>query len=191
MLSIERLFCLLEPQALSISPVAGRGVFSREDAAGVVGQVVHYGYAVGVTVLQAKVGNNERAKRELVDVLSRYYASIDVAAPRAKALAEMAVFEVCGNQKCPKCKGTGQSFSKRYNRFFRCGRCDGSGHHFSTMREFVITFGLLAKEPVTTEVFRKQFYDHLMDGIDTLEREQGEAAKQCAKILRLTEAEVM
>lgn len=187
--SIEVLFCLQEVKAMSFLHAGGRGVFSREDAMGVIAKVIKDGFAVGVLVLEAKVGNNKGSYQQLVELMRRYYLSKSLAASHAGALAEMVVHEVCGNQKCQKCKGTGQSFSKRFNTLCKCGRCEGTGMHFYTMREYVTTFGLLAKEPTNTADFRKRFYDHLMDGIDSLEREQGNAAKRCVTVQEMALAE--
>jgi len=190
MVSIERLFCLISPQAISVEPVYGKGRFSREDAAGVVGQVQHAGYAVGVNVLESKIGGNSDSKLLLVAALADAHQIRGVDAVHAKALAEIAVHEVCGSCVCPKCNGTGSVYSKRYQQIYSCSRCEGTGHRNSSMRDFAEAFSALTHTSCSTPEFRKKHYDCLMDTIDTLYREEGEAAKHCAKVLNLIEQEV-
>ncbi len=189
MVSIERLFCLISPQAISVEPVYGKGRFSREDAAGVVGQVQHAGFAVGVRVLESKIGGNSSSKALLVGMLTQFYRARELEQVTAAALAEIAVHEVCCTKVCIKCRGSGTSFSKRYNRIGICSKCEGTGHKNSSMRDFADAFSVLAHSRCSTDEFRKQHYDQLMDGVDALYREEGEAAKQCAKVLSLIELE--
>ncbi len=190
MVSIERLFCLISPQAISAEPIYGKGRFSREDAAGVVGMVQHAGYAVGVNVLESKIGGNAGAKTLLIGTLTLANESNGVEPTAARALAEIAVHEVCGSCVCHKCKGVGTVYSKRYQQIYTCSRCEGTGHKNSSMRDFAEAFSALTHTSCSTPEFRKQHYDRLMDAIDSLYREEGEAARQCAKVLKLIEVEV-
>lgn len=190
MVSIERLLSLISPKAISIEPIAGKGLFSTEDAAGLLGQVQHLGYAVGIRVLEAKIGGNSGSKLLLIGAVTDSLISAGMEPIASRAIAEIAVSDVCGTGKCEKCHGTGESYSMRYNRIFKCGRCQGTGEHFPKMRDYATWFALLTKSPCSTEDFRNRYYDRLMDAIDTLSREEGEAARQCRKMLNLTEQEV-
>lgn len=189
MVSIERLFCLISPQAISAEPIYGKGVFSREDAAGVVGQVQHAGFAVGVHVLESKIGGNANSRQRLVQAVTAVNTNNGVSHHIANMLAEMAVHEVCDSHACPKCKGSGISFSKRYNRIGHCSRCEGTGHTNSSMRDLAGVFSVLTQTKCSTPEFRLQFYDRFMEAVDALYKEEGEAINACKKVLNALAAE--
>ncbi|MGI2045955.1 TIGR02642 family protein [Shewanella oncorhynchi] len=183
--SLERLFCLTSQQAISVEPRAsGKGIFSREDAAGVIAMVQHV-HPVGVKLLEAKIGGNQHSAAELKQALSSVFESRNVNQVNAKALATMAVTEVCGIKKCPHCKGTG---FKDYRH--KCRNCKGSGvADIRTIKNLTATFNALSRKTLTEQQFSQIYYDVYMSVIDELYQHESEAAKYAASVLRLVQAE--
>lgn len=184
--SIERLFCLTSQQAISIAPVAGgKGIFSREDAAGVIAMVQHVN-PIGVKVLEAKIGGNHNSGAELAHALTATFEARNVHPKAAKALAFMAVTEVCGAHTCPKCNGVGSIDSRGRP----CRACQGSGiKNVRTVKQMTAQFNALSGLKISEQQFSQIYYDVYMKAIDELYQEEGEAAKYAASVLRLVQAE--
>lgn len=185
--SLERLFCLTSQQAISVEPLAsGKGIFSREDAAGVIAMVQHV-YPVGVKLLEVKIGGNQHSAAELKQALASVFESRNVNPIAAKVLAKMAATEVCGTKKCPYCKGVGFKADPRH----ACRQCKGSGViDVRTCKVLTATFNALAREHLTEQQFSQIYYDVYMSAIDELYQHEGDAAKYAASVLRLVQAEI-
>ena len=186
MISLERLFCLTSQQAISVEPRAGgRGVFSREDAAGVIAMAQHV-HPVGVKILEAKIGGNQHSSAELKQALTSVFESRNVNPVNAKALAKMAVSEVCGTKTCTSCGGVGFKDPR-----YACRVCKGSGViAVRTCKVLAATFNALAREKLTELQFSQIYYDVYMSAIDELYQHESEAAKYAASVLRLVQQEI-
>ncbi|MCU8036960.1 TIGR02642 family protein [Shewanella oncorhynchi] len=184
--SLERLFCLTSQQAISVEPRAsGKGIFSREDAAGVIAMVQHV-HPVGVKLLEAKIGGNQHSAAELKQALASVFENRNVNQVNAKALATMAVTEVCGTKICQSCKGVGFKKDPRY----ACRNCKGSGvADIRTIKNLTSTFNALSRKTLTEQQFSQIYYDVYMSVIDELYQHESEAAKYAASVLRLVQAE--
>lgn len=184
--SLERLFCLTSQQAISVEPRAsGKGIFSREDAAGVIAMVQHV-YPVGVKILEAKIGGNQHSSAELKRALICTLEYQNVNPVAAKALASMAIEEVCGAKKCHHCNGVGFKDPRH-----ACRHCRGSGiTALRTSKQLAATFNALAREHLTEAQFNQVYYDVYMSAIDELYQHEGDAAKYAASVLRLVQAEI-
>lgn len=183
--SLERLFCLTSQQAISVEPRAsGKGIFSREDAAGVIAMVQHV-HPVGVKLLEAKIGGNHNSRAELAHALTATFEARNVNPIAAKALAFMAVTEVCGAHICHKCNGVGSIDSRGRP----CRACQGSG--IKNVRSVLTaTFNGLSGLKISAQQFNQIYYDVYMEAIDELYQQEAEAAKYAASVLRLIEQEV-
>lgn len=183
--SLERLFCLTSQQAISIAPVAGgKGIFSREDAAGVIAMVQHVN-PIGVKVLEAKIGGNHNSGAELAHALTASFEAQNVHPKAAKALAFMAVTEVCSAHRCPKCRGTGSIDSRGRP----CRTCKGAGAVGRTLKQMTAQFNAVSDLKISEQQFSQIYYDVYMSAIDELYQQEGEAAKYAASVLRLVQAE--
>lgn len=184
--SLERLFCLTSQQAISVEPRAsGKGIFSREDAAGVIAMVQHIN-PIGVKVLEAKIGGNHNSGAELAHALTATFEARNVHPKAAKALAFMAVTEVCGAHICPKCNGVGSIDSRGRP----CRACQGSGiKNVRTIKQMAAQFNALSSLKISEQQFSQIYYDVYMEAIDELYQQEGEAAKYAASVLRLVQAE--
>lgn len=185
--SLERLFCLTSQQAISVEPRAsGKGIFSREDAAGVIAMVQHVS-PIGVKVLEAKIGGNHNSGAELAHALIATFEARNVNPAAAKALAFMAVTEVCSAHRCQKCNGVG-SIDWRDR---PCRACQGVGFkHIRTVKHMAATFNGLSGLKISEQQFSQIYYDVYMEAIDELYQQEAEAAKYAASVLRLVQAEV-
>lgn len=190
MISIERLFCLVSQQAISVEPrTGGRGVFSREDAAGVIAMVQHV-HPVGVKVLEAKIANNHNSAAEIEQALTTTISAIGIEHAMAKSLAKMAVSEVCGSRRCPVCNGVGSRMSRRYSQVFECKHCAGTGVVLRTTKALAQLLSKLAKTKVSIEDFTAKYYDVYMEAVDELYQAEGSASVYAADVLRQVQKEV-
>ncbi|MCH7421286.1 hypothetical protein [Shewanella sp. MM_2022_3] len=173
-------------QAISVEPRAsGKGIFSREDAAGVIAMVQHV-YPVGVKILEAKIGGNQHSSAELKRALICTLEHQNVNPVAAKALASMAIEEVCGAKKCHHCNGVGFKDPRH-----ACRHCKGSGiTALRTSKQLAATFNALAREHLTEAQFNQVYYDVYTSAIDELYQHEGDAAKYAASVLRLVQAEI-
>lgn len=184
MISIERLFELLSPRGVAIGAVVGgKGVFSKEDAMGVVAQVQGK-YLVGVKVLEASICGDIDAENLLINALTKQYET-DFMAVAATALARLAVNEVCGSRVCTKCHGT----KLNYHRNGECLHCGGTGKMLNTVEQLTKSFCDLCGTKITAEQFSQHFYDLYMNGVDTLHQHQADAERHAKRVLRLVAAE--
>lgn len=184
--SLERLFCLTSQQAISVEPRAGgRGVFSREDAAGVIAMVQHV-HPIGVKILEAKIGGNQHSAAEIEQALTSVYLSRNVNPVNAKALAKMAVSEVCGTKTCTSCGGVGFKDPR-----YACRECKGSGiANIKSVNALAYRMSTLTNCQISDVQFSQIYYDVYMDAIDELYQQEGEAAKYAAAVLREVQREV-
>ena len=184
MISIERLFELLSPRGLSIGAAGGKGVFSKEDAMGVVAQVQGK-YLVGVKVLEASICGDIDAENLLINALAKQYET-DFRPVAATVLAKLAVNEVCGSRVCTKCHGT----KLNYHRNGECLHCCGTGKMLNTVEQLTKSFCDLSGAKITPEQFSQHFYDKYMDGVDALHQHEHDAARFAKKVLRLVGEEM-
>lgn len=185
MISIERLFELLSPRGVAIgAAVGGKGVFSKEDAMGVVAQVQGK-FPVGVKVLEASICGDVDAEDLLVKALCKQY-EVDFRPVAAAALAKLAVNEVCGTRTCPKCNGT----KLNYHRNDDCKHCSGTGRLVNTAEQLTKSFCDLSGAKITTEQFIQHFYDKYMNGVDALHQHEQDAARFAKKVLRMVGEEM-
>lgn len=186
MISLERLFCLTSQQAISVEPRAGgRGVFSREDAAGVIAMAQHV-HPVGVKILEAKIGGNQHSAAEIEQALTSVFESRNVNPVNAKALAKMAVSEVCGTKTCTSCGGVGFKDPR-----YACRECKGSGiANIKSVNALAYRMSTLTNCQISDVQFSQIYYDVYMDAIDELYQHESEAAKYAASVLRLVQQEI-
>jgi hypothetical protein len=186
MISIERLFELLSPRGIAIgAPVGGKGLFSQEDAMGVVA-MVQGKFPIGVKVLEAKIAGDVSALNSLKQALAQQYELDNLKPLAAMALASLALNEVCGSPVCPKCKGTKQN----YHRSGECLVCSGTGKLLNTVLQLSKSFSVLSGVVVTQEQFSRHFYDLYMAGIDSLYLHQADAERYAKRVLGLVKVEL-
>lgn len=176
---------------MSLQVIGGRGVFTKDDALNLIAQAQGR-YPVGIKVLEARIGGVEPAAFILRETLTSSLLHDGLAHSEAKALANMAVDEVCGTRICQKCKGRGYNISNWSGsaKQVLCKRCYGVGRILKTSIELAQTITQLLGKEVTEEVFTKLYYDHYMDYVDQLWLESGEAENECRRLMKLWMEEV-
>ncbi len=179
MIAIEHVFQLLTPKGLSLEAVHGRGIFSKEDAMGVIAQVQSQ-FPIGVKVLEARICGNIDAEDALINALTERYKQ-DFSPIAASALAKLAVNEVCGTRICGRCNGT----TLNYHRNGECKHCCGTGRLLNTADQLTRSFCDLSRATISTAQFTQHFYDKYMEGIDTLYQHEHEATRAAKNVLRL------
>ena len=189
MISLERLYSRQCPKSLNAEP-SPRGFKSLQldEILNIIGQVQHK-HLTGSLVLDAQIALDKTARAKLVGAIHANLVYDGLNDTLAFAMAEAAVHEVCDTCICPKCEGTGQAFSKRYNKFFECKRCAGVGRIIPNIDALYrsINSMLPAELKLTQQEFTKRHYDQYMDVTDSLHVAASEAARYAKELLRRIE----
>lgn len=190
MISIERLYSRQCPKSLNAEPtIKGAKPMTLDEILNILGQVQHK-YPVGDLVLNAQIALDLKARKRLVDAMEQVMLQHDtVSDMMALAIAEAAVSEVTDTNRCPKCKGTGTSYSKRYNRLSECKRCSGTGKILKTHDQLYRSVMLMLPkyERMTQKEWQKAYYDFYMSAVDELHQAAGDAAGYAKYLLRKME----
>lgn len=189
MISLERLYSRQCPKSLNAEP-SPRGFKSLQldEILNIIGQVQQK-HLTGSLVLDAQIAQDKTARARLVGAINANLVYDGLNESLAFAMAEAAVHEVCDTCICPKCEGTGQSFSKRYNKFSECKRCAGVGRIIPGRDALYrsINSMLPAELKLTQAEFEKRHYDQYMDATDSLHVAASEAAHYAKQLLRRIE----
>lgn len=188
MISIERLFTLTAQKAISLEPINGRGVFSAEDAAGVIAQAMKT-CPVGVRILEARIAGNKGASLELREIVKEKLIGEGRESSEAAALARLVVHEVCGTKVCPKCNGNGFNITN-FTKGTRvdCHGCNGVGQIILSCDDLAYMMGRILNWRMTKgrrEQFVSEYYDQYSQVVDWMYRAAGDADSECKRILRL------
>lgn len=189
MISIERLYSRQCPKSLNAEQTAkGAKPLTLDDILNIIGQVQHH-HMIGSFVLDARIALDEVARARLVGALQCQMVSTGVLPELAFAMAETSVHEVVDTCRCDKCKGTGQSFSKKFNKFYECKRCNGTGRNIPTHDSLasIINSLMPAEMKLSQRDFQKRHYDQYMDCVNALHSAAGDASHYAKELLRRIE----
>lgn len=191
MISIERLYSRQCPKSLNAEQTPkGAKPLTLDDILNIIGQVQHK-HMIGSFVLDARIALDEVARARLVGALQCQLVSTGVVDTLAFAMAETAVHEVVDTCRCDKCKGTGQSYSRKYNKLYECKRCAGTGRNIPTHDSLAAIINSLmpAGEHIAQRDFQKRYYDTYMDCVNALHSAAGDASRYAKELLRAIETE--
>ncbi len=191
-MSIERLFSRQCPKSINIDPSASKaGVIpiSQEEVLNILGQVQHH-QPIGSYVLNAQIADDSVSRKYLVIMLTGYLAEKGIPKPASPIFADAAVTEVCDTNICPKCKGNGEVFSKKFNSLSECSKCKGVGRIILTSKQLYLSINkqLSKEQKITGEDFMRKYYDQYMEAVDLLHKQAGNAAMFTRGILDRLEA---
>lgn len=191
MISVERLWSRQVPKSLNAEQTAkGAKPLTLDDILNIIGQVQHH-HMIGSFVLDAKIALDMSARSKLVGALQCQLVSLGLVDALAFAMAETAVHEVVDTCRCDRCKGTGQSYSKKFTKFFECKRCNGTGRNIPTHDSLakIINDMLPVELQMTQRDFQKRYYDTYMDCVNALHSAAGDASRYAKELLRAIENE--
>lgn len=191
MISIERLYSRQCPKSLNAEQTPkGAKPLTLDDILNIIGQVQHH-HMIGSFVLDAKIALDTSARNKLVGALHCQLISTGLNDALAFAMAETAVHEVVDTCRCDKCNGTGQSYSRKYNKFYECKRCNGTGRNIPTHDSLaaIINSMLPTDLRMSQRDFQKRYYDHYMDAVNALHSSAGDASRFAKELLRAIEGE--
>ncbi|AVT49754.1 hypothetical protein [Shewanella baltica] len=184
MVSIERLFSLIALRGANVAPTAkGWGVFSKDDAMGVIA-MVQKEYPIGVMILEVKITGNTHNLSTIESILSQAYSSQGLGTPIALGLTKLVVYEVCGGGICSKCKGT----KVNYHRNGDCKHCLGSGRLQVTPQTLANSLSQYAGTVIGVDEFLSCFNRQYMDGLTALYTHEEKARQTAKRILERVEA---
>lgn len=167
MISLENVLmmtCIKSPQ---LSAPMSRGVFSKEDALGVLA-MVQSKHQLGMLVLQSKIAGDEAATRKINRTASLLLINRGFDEVIARGMAFLAAREVCGTPRCELCNGTGERLSRRYSKMFECPACHGTGKILLTSANLAAQLSALTGKNITKRIFSAAYYDDYMDIINEL-----------------------
>uniref|UniRef100_UPI004047CAD9 hypothetical protein n=1 Tax=Rheinheimera sp. TaxID=1869214 RepID=UPI004047CAD9 len=191
MISIERLYSRQCPKSLNAEQTPkGAKPLTLDDILNIIGQVQHH-HMIGSFVLDAKIALDTVARYRLVGALHCQLISTGIVDALAFAMAETAVHEVVDTCRCDKCNGTGQSYSRKYNKFYECKRCNGTGRNIPTHDSLaaIINSMLPTDLRMTQRDFQKRYYDTYMDCVNALHSAAGDASRYAKELLRRIEGD--
>lgn len=191
MISVERLYSRQVPKSLNAEQTAkGAKPLTLDDILNIIGRVQHK-HMIGSFVLDAKIALDTVARGRLVGALQCQLVSLGIFDALAFAMAETAVHEVIDTCRCDKCKGTGQSYSKKFTKFFECKRCTGTGRNIPTHDNLAKMINALLPVSLRLEQrdFQKRYYDFYMDAVNALHSAAGDASRYAKDLLRAIEGE--
>lgn len=183
MLSIERLYIMQAIKTVSCETQHGKGrsQFDREDALAVISKVESK-YVVGSAVLSSSIAMLKDYDKFLERALSGMNPNIDPELSRA--LAQVAVSEVCNPGVCPRCNGT-KVFNRVNVGLVECSRCGGTGvFRYSTRMVHGEVVGRLpGGKKFSRGTFSSKWQPVYLAMVEKLHIESGEAARLAVSIL--------
>jgi hypothetical protein len=191
MISIERLYSRQCPKSLNAEQTPkGAKPLTLDDILNIIGQVQHH-HMIGSFVLDAKIALDQVARARLVGALHCQLISTGIVDALAFAMAETAVHEVVDTCRCDRCNGTGQSYSRKFNKFYECKRCNGTGRNIPTHDSLAAIINSLMPdgEHIAQRDFQKRYYDAYMDCVNALHSAAGDASRYAKELLRAIETE--
>ena len=191
MISIERLYSRQCPKSLNAEQTPkGAKPLTLDDILNIIGQVQHH-HMIGSFVLDAKIALDDVARARLVGALHCQMVSTGIVDALAFAMAETAVHEVVDVCRCDKCKGTGQRYSRKFNKFNECNVCRGTGRNIPTHDSLAAIINSLmpAGERIAQRDFQKRYYDTYMDCVNALHSAAGDASRYTKELLRRIEGD--
>ncbi|WPJ21774.1 molecular chaperone [Pseudoalteromonas phage vB_Pun_Y3] len=184
MMSLERLYSLVVIKTVSVETQrgSGRGVFSREDAMGVISKVESK-YEIGSAILSASISGDKAAITWLENVYTEFLKLCEIDSDISRALAVAAVTEVCSSPQCTRCNGRGETISK--GMITECSKCHGSGAYVPSKRELhrLVISELPSDKQFSRDTFTRKWCNLYVNIVDRLHIEAGEAGKYAKKIL--------
>ncbi|WP_351122611.1 hypothetical protein [Shewanella sp. T24-MNA-CIBAN-0130] len=190
MLTIERLFTMTNIKSLNIGAITGgKGLFSSEDALGVVA-VVQLSHPLGVKILEAKISGSEYAMRILGKAVTRFFVGKGYEQSIAAAMGFMVVREVCQVPICSSCNGVGERYSKKFNQLFECQVCHGTGKILLTKNHLANQLSVLCNKTISNHVFNTVYYDDYMQAVDLMYGDEQRAATLARRTLDQTALEI-
>jgi hypothetical protein len=157
------------------NPIAGK------DVLGLLGQIQHR-EPIGALILDAQIAQNVTARARLVGALQATLVYFGKSDDLAYAMAEAAVHEVVDTCVCGKCHGTGQVFSRKFNKVFECNSCAGVRRIIPTETRLLKSINQHLAKPLSKQDWVKRHYDDYMWVVDELHRHAGNAGR-CARDL--------
>ncbi|MDN5498864.1 MAG: hypothetical protein L0G80_02930 [Shewanella sp.] len=184
MISIERLFSLTAIKGANVEPIPkGRGVFSKEDALGVIA-MVQKDHPIGVMLLEATITGNRRNLASIESILTQAFKAQGVEVSIANGLAKLVVCEVLGGNICPKCKGT----KVNYHRNGACKHCSGFGREQVTPKTLADSLSQYAGIAIGSDEFLARYNRPYMNGLTALYTHEDKARQMAKKILSMVAA---
>lgn len=188
-MTVERLYTRQVPKSVTGSELMFKKSakpMTGEDVLGILGQIQH-AHPVGARILDAKISQDQTARAKLVGALTAKLVSMGKAVELASAMAECAVYEVCDTHICDKCHGTGSVYSRKYSKVFECSRCNGVGRVIPTDATLLKRINAELGAPIDKAEWQKRHYDHYMDAVDTLHRNERQAAQYARHLLDMAD----
>ena len=193
-MSIERLYSRQVPKSITGDPSMfkrGMNSLTLDEVLNILGQIQHK-HPVGALILDAQIAMCKEARKTIARTMQGYFRSQGYSEPMAKGLAEMVTHEKCDTHICPKCHGTGESYSKRHNKLFECKRCSGVGRIIKTELQLLKQLNSMQPtgEKITMVEFKRKHYDNYMIGVDKLHQAEWHARKFARHLLETLEIEM-
>ena len=187
MISIQLLYSRQVPRTINCDPdMLGKGAASItiDDILCILGQI-QAKKPIGNAVLDAQIALDKSARRMLESAVIGSLIANDCDSCIAKALANVALFEVCESPVCPRCKGTGL-FAQANKGMVECTKCNGVGNFIPSDRLLhkMVIERLPEERRFCRNTFKKRWYDKYMDIVDKLHAEAGEASLYAKQLLR-------
>lgn len=192
MMSIQLLYSRQVPGTIKYDPAAltrSANAVTNDEILAILSKIKSK-QPIGNAVLDAKIAMDESAKALLQGALIRSLISQDYDEFISRALATVAVIEVCDSPPCSRCKGAGV-FMRVGEGLIECSKCHGAGSFVPSGRELhrMILGYLPESKRMSRDTFKRKWYDIYMGAVDTLHTEAGEAAAYAKEILRKIESE--
>lgn len=183
-MTVERLVTRQVPKSITGSELMFKksaNPMTGEDVLGLLGQIQHR-EPIGALVLDAQIAQDKTARARLVGAVNAQLAAMGKPDDLAYAMAEAAVHEVVDTHICGKCHGTGQVYSRKFNKINGCTRCAGVGRIIPTEAALLKSINQQLEKPLSQRDWVKRHYDDYMSAVDTLQRHASNAGS-CARAL--------
>lgn len=150
---------------------------------------------VGDAVLNARWAGSESHKRKLISAITQMMVELDKFPEQvAVNLASMAVEEVAGTSRCERCKGTGELFSRKQNKYNPCKACHGVGQisptHDALLKNLNKGIRAIGSDlKISEQDWSSKYYDKFMDYVDELHKSAGDAMRFANNLLKALQQE--
>ena len=183
-MTVERLVTRQVPKSITGSELMFKksaNPMTGEDVLGLLGQIQHR-EPIGALVLDAQIAQDKTARARLVGAVNAQLAEMGKPDDLAYAMAEAVVSEIVDTHICGKCHGTGQVYSRKFNKINECSRCAGVGRIIPTEAALLKSINVQLAEPMAKQDWQRRHYDDYMSAVDTLQRHASNAGS-CARAL--------
>lgn len=194
MISVPRLYASQCPKSINHEPTP-RGIqgLSLEEKLNILGQV-QGAHTVGDAVLNARWADSKAHKRQLINSMTQRMIQIDnIPEYIAPVLSMMVIDEIAGTNRCKRCNGTGEVFSRKQNKYNPCKACHGAGQIAPTHDTLLkhLNNGLRINRcdiTVSATEWSRKYYDSYMDYVDELHKSASDAMQFARELLRRTQS---